>query len=195
MSMFNDIGWTRRGILNNIFEVLNKSRTTRRNSRRGTGHSLDLEAKRSGMENQITLLKENGKTQSTWWWNKWRNLDTSSIQRCFSTGSWNPEEEQQGNHALQCGCCDHRTFISNNSLCKSAQYLRSSRKMVWRFRVWSLMKSFRKLYMMRVERSSTNISDFFGESTKECSARSWKQSAWSSTELRNTGNKSPNYKN
>ena len=29
------------------------------------GHYLDLEAKRSGVENQITFLKENGKTQPT----------------------------------------------------------------------------------------------------------------------------------
>ena len=55
-------------IQNNVFQVPNKSRTTRRNSRKGTGHSLDLEATRCGMENQITLLKENGRRQPTWWW-------------------------------------------------------------------------------------------------------------------------------
>ena len=43
-----------------------------------------------------------------------------------------------------------------------------------------------------VERSSTKRSDFFGKSTKECSARSWKQSAWSSTELRNIGHRRSN---
>ena len=55
-------------IQKNVFQVPNKSRTKRRNSRKGTGHSLDLEATRCGMEHQITLLKENGRRQPTWWW-------------------------------------------------------------------------------------------------------------------------------
>ena len=52
-------------IQKSVFQIPIKSRTTRRNSSRGTGHFLDLEAKRSGVENQITFLKENGKTQPT----------------------------------------------------------------------------------------------------------------------------------
>ena len=46
-------------------------------------------------------------------------------------GSWNLEdEEHQGDHTHQCGCFEHRTVISNTSLCKSAQYLRSSLTLV-----------------------------------------------------------------
>ena len=39
-SMFNDIEWTRRG---NSLQIPNKARTTRRDSRKGTGHSVDME--------------------------------------------------------------------------------------------------------------------------------------------------------
>ena len=123
-----------------------------------------------------------------------RGIWTSSVQRCCSTGSWNPEEEEhQGDHTHQCGCFEHRIFASNSSLCKSAQYLRRSRRMVWRFWCdfwWKASENYKWWY---TECSSTKRSDFFGKSTKECSACSWKQSAWSSTELRNTGNRSPIY--
>ena len=46
-------------IQNNVFQIPIKSRTTGRNSRRGTGHSSDLEAQRSGMENQINFPEGN----------------------------------------------------------------------------------------------------------------------------------------
>ena len=65
---------------------------------------------------------------------KWQ--DTANM---ISAGSRNPEEEQQqGDQTLQCGRFEHKTFISNNSLCKWAQDLRSSCKIVWRFwyEVW-----------------------------------------------------------
>ena len=112
-------------IQKNVFQILNKSRTTRRNSRRSTGHSLDVATKRSGMEDQINPPE--GKWQDTAnMGGTFRGIWTSSIQRCFSTGSWDLEEEEQGNHTLQCG------YFEN---------LRSSRKMVY----GSLMKSLRNL--------------------------------------------------
>ena len=48
-----------------------------------------------------------------------RGTWTSSIQRCFSVGSWNLEEEQQGDHTPPCGCFEHRDFVlhSANQLC------------------------------------------------------------------------------
>ena len=45
-----------------------------------------------------------------------------------------------------------------------------------------------------IERSSTKRIDFFGKRSKECAARTRKQCAWSSTQLRNTGNRCPIYK-
>ena len=61
--------------IQNIFSNSEHVKNFAKKITQGTGHSLDLEAKRSGMENQITLLMENGKTQPTWWWNNSRNLD------------------------------------------------------------------------------------------------------------------------
>ena len=52
MSMFNDIDSTRRGIAEQCFFS-------------NSEQVLDLEAKRNGLENQITFLKENGKTEPT----------------------------------------------------------------------------------------------------------------------------------
>ena len=84
-------------IQNNVCQIPNKSRTTGKITQ-GTWHFLVLEAKRSGMENQITFLKENDMTQPTWC-GTIRGILTTSIQRCFSAGSWNlEEEEQQGDH-------------------------------------------------------------------------------------------------
>ena len=54
------------------------------------------------------------------------------VDKCLSAGSWNfEEEEQEGDHTLHCGCSKHRALTSNDSLSKSAQYLRSNRKLVW----------------------------------------------------------------
>ena len=105
-------------IQNSVFQIPNKSRTTRRNSRRSTGHSLDLEAKRSGMENQITILKGNDKTQPTWWWNTSRNLDIH-YSKVFLRRGFLRKKKQQGDHAPPCGCFEHRAFVfhSANQLC------------------------------------------------------------------------------
>ena len=63
-----------------------------------------------------------------------RGIWIPSIQKCFSAGSWNPEEtEQQGDYTLHCGSFEHSAFKSNKSLGKSAQYPRSSWKLVWKF--------------------------------------------------------------
>ena len=76
------------------------------------------------------------------------------------------KKNNKGDHTLQCGYFEHKTFISNNSL----------RRMVWRFwcEVW--WKASENYKWWFIERSSTKRSDLFGKSTKECSARSWKQS-------------------
>ena len=83
MSMFKILNGREQKI-QNVSQIPNKSRITRRNSRRGTGHSLDLAI------------------VGIW---------ASSIQKCCSVGSWNSEdEEQQGDQTFHCGCFKHRAF-------------------------------------------------------------------------------------
>ena len=54
-----------------------------------------------------------------------RGIWASSIQKCFSVSSWNPEEEEkQGDHTFHCGCFEHKALKLNDSFSKSAQYLR-----------------------------------------------------------------------
>ena len=58
-----------------------------------------------------------------------------SFHKCQCFESWSHEKvERNRNHTLQCGCFGHRTLIPNHSLSKSAQYQRSSLKLVWRVR-------------------------------------------------------------
>ena len=55
--------------------------------------------------------------------------NSRQVRQCFE--SWNSEKkEKQRHHTLQCGCFEHRTLISNASLSKSAQYPRSSLRLV-----------------------------------------------------------------
>ena len=119
MSMFNDSDWTRRGNSEQCFFT----------EQVWTFFGSGSEKKWYGKSDD----PPEGKWQDTanMMVEQFKESGQPSIQRCFSAGSWNPEEEeQQGDQTLQCGCFEHRTFISNNSFCKLAQYLRSSRKMV-----------------------------------------------------------------
>ena len=50
----------REEIQKNVFQIPNKSRITRRDSREDTGHPSALETKRNGMELAVLQLKENG---------------------------------------------------------------------------------------------------------------------------------------
>ena len=50
----------REEILKNVFQIPNRSRITRRDSREDAGHSFVLETKRNGMEFSLANLKENG---------------------------------------------------------------------------------------------------------------------------------------
>ena len=76
MSMFNDIDWTRKG--NDGICISEKSRNTRKDSRKDTGRSSVLQMKRSGMELFLKHLKEN------------------EILQCFE--SWNSEKEEWQRH-------------------------------------------------------------------------------------------------
>ena len=58
-----------------------------------------------------------------------------NIQRYQCVESWYSEmEAKPRHHTLQCGLVEHRTLVSNHPLCKSAQYLRSSVRLVGRIR-------------------------------------------------------------
>ena len=59
----------RKEIQNNVFQIPNKSRITREDSREDTGHSSALEAKRNGMELTVVHMKENGIPPPHRWWN------------------------------------------------------------------------------------------------------------------------------
>ena len=50
----------RKKIQNNVFQIPNTSRITRRDSREDIGHSFNLALKRNGMELTVILLQENG---------------------------------------------------------------------------------------------------------------------------------------
>ena len=73
---------------------------------------------------------------------KWDSIAAQMVERFKETGhqysraseSWNSEKKEWQIPTLQCGFIEHRTLISHDSLRKSAQYLRSSRKLVWRVR-------------------------------------------------------------
>ena len=59
----------REELQNEVFQIRNKSRSTRRDSRQDTGHSSAPETKRSGAELSVTHLGENGVASSRIWWN------------------------------------------------------------------------------------------------------------------------------
>ena len=97
-------------IQHKVFQIPNKSRITRRDSRKDTGHSLDLEMKRNEMELTVTLLKENGfhcrKNGEAI-----RGIGSSSIQehQCFESCN-SEKEEPQRLHTLHCGCSRTQLF-------------------------------------------------------------------------------------
>ena len=186
----------RKEIQNNVFQIPNTSRITRRDSRKGTGRSLDLVVNWNCMELKVNFLKENGNPLLTRWWNDSRKLD---IQYSRSLVPWLVEIWKEGwrrNHTLHCGCFDHRALISNDSLSKSAQYVRSSCLLMWR--VWSdALWNFRKAYEDRtwssIERSETARSAFFGSNSKARWSRIWKQPARKHSELWDTRERNPIY--
>ena len=69
VSMFNDLGGGEE-IQKNVFQVPNKSRITRRDSREDTGHSQARETKRNGTELSATHLMENEILSPHRWWNE-----------------------------------------------------------------------------------------------------------------------------
>ena len=103
-----------------------------------------------------------------------RRNGSSSIQehQCFE--SWNPEQEKwKRSHTLPYWYFEHRTFIPNHSLSKSAQYSRSSLKLVWRVRsntMWE-RRYFRQVCIQRIWRGSkdgeSTRTELFGTDSKE----------------------------
>ena len=114
----------RKEIQRNAFRISIKSRITKR-------YLLDQDTKRSGTELLVTDLMK-----------KWDSAASSMVQRFAETG--HPmfkgisalsrgilkKEAKWRHHTLQYGLVDHRTLVSYHPLSKSAQYLRSSIKLV-----------------------------------------------------------------
>ena len=183
-------------IQNNVFQIPNKSRVTRRNSRRCTGHSLDLGVERNDVENKFTFLKENGKPQPTRWWNDSRNLDTqySKVFLRWLVGILRRKNNKETIHFIHCGSFEHSALKSNKSLSKSGQYQRSSWKLVWKFGLKPHEKPPKAMNDKILKGVQSQEEDSLVKSTKEWRARNWKQISRMWTELRDTGNRSPIYK-
>ena len=131
--MFNDIEGQREEILylNNLFQIPKSSRSMRRDSREDIGHS-------SGPGNEKKWYGTLSETPE----GNWDSTATQMVERVKETS--HPvfksisalsrgilkRKKKQRHHTLQCGCFGHRTLISNCSLSKSAQYLRSSLRIV-----------------------------------------------------------------
>ena len=80
MSMFNDIEWTKKGKEETCTQIQKKSRRTRRNSRRDTGHSSALGTTRSGVEIAFLNLKENATPSAPRWCNDPKKLVTQFLR-------------------------------------------------------------------------------------------------------------------
>ena len=116
-------------IHNNIFQIPNKIRITRRDSREDTGHSSALE-KKNGKGMELSVTPEG----------KWDSTSTQMVERFKDTG--HPAFKSIG--ALSRGILkkinkrdtvhfnrdSSKTELPNCLFCKSAQYLRSSLKLV-----------------------------------------------------------------
>ena len=128
-----------------------------------------------------------------------RWIGSSSIQenQCFE--SWNSEKEEYQRHrTLQRGCFQHSAFESNDSLSKSAQYLRSSRLLVWRvcFEAWwNFRKAHEDRKFANTEWRETARSKFFGANSKERWARICKWIARVHSDLWDTGERNLIHKN
>ena len=133
MSMFNDIEWTQRG----NSEIYFKFWTPRELREEILARTQDIprpwRRKEMVWSSQLYTWKKMGFNHDTNGGTIQRD-ESSNIQKhqCFE--SWTSEKGGwQRHHTLHCGCVKHRTLISNDSLSKSAQYLRSSLQLMhWR---------------------------------------------------------------
>ena len=122
MSMFNDIDWTQRGksekCISNSEQVKNCAKRFSR------GHwTFPGPGDEKKWDGTLSFTPEG----------KWDPIAAEMmVGRFKETG--HPAFNLQRYHILQCGFSEHRTLVSHNSLSKSAQYLRSSFKLVCRVR-------------------------------------------------------------
>ena len=195
MSMFNDIGWTKRGNSENVFQIQKKLKKYAKSFSRGhwtflgdadekklygiLSYSLEGKWDYTGSQ-MVERFKEN-----------WSSI----IQeyQCFE--SWNSEKkEEQIYHTFQRGFIEHRTLDSHDLFSKSVEFLRSSLKLVWRVRSEAGWESRDKRKWAATEECETARSKCFGAKSKEWWSRIWKHMARTTSELRNTGERNPIYK-
>ena len=134
MSMFNNIAWTKRGNLERC--VSNSENQELRGEILATKQDIPRPGRRKEVvrNSQLHAWRRMGFHRHT----NGRTIQrykSSSIQEYSCFESWKSEKQRwQKYHTLQCGFIGHRTLVSHNSLSNSAQYLRSSFKLVWRVR-------------------------------------------------------------
>ena len=122
----------RKEIQNKLFQIPRKSRITRRDSREDTGHSLVLETKRNRKELTVVHLKENADSTATQMVDRFTETgypvfkSTSTLNRGVL--------KRKKTRDTQNFNTDVSNTELNDSLSKSALYLRSSPKSVRRVR-------------------------------------------------------------
>ena len=174
MTMFNNIEWTKNwNEENGVFQIQKKSRCTWRDSRKDIGPSSDRETRGSGMEVNIINM---------------RNMDSvasHTVQRfketghpvfkslsALSRGILNRKNGRETIH-FHTDTSNTELFIPIHSRSKSAQYPRSSLKLVWRVRsstMWE-RRYFRQVCNQRkwrdTEDGESTRSELFGTNSKE----------------------------
>ena len=88
------------------------------------GARIDAFEKKDGMQVEANIpAKEGGDLEDVW-------RDCMEIEDEAENCRRVDDQRKKMYHTLQCGFIEHRTLVSHNSLSKSAQYLRSSFKLV-----------------------------------------------------------------
>ena len=137
------------------------------------------------MELTVIHLKGNGIRPPHRWWNDSKETGHRVLKNisALSCGIVKRRNKKDTIH-FQCGCFEHRTLISNDSLCKSAQYLRSSpqadvkefgSEAGWERADLGKFRDKRK--WAATEECETASSKFFGANSKEWWSSIWKQIA------------------
>ena len=130
MSMFSDIGWTKRGHPEKMYF---KFRASHELSGEILTRTPDIPRPRRRKEivrnSQLHTCRKMGFHRHTYGGTLQRNW-SPNIQKHQCVESWHSEQKRLQRYlSPRCGFIEHRTLVSHNSLSKSAQYLRSSLKL------------------------------------------------------------------
>ena len=177
ISMFNDIDWTKVG--NSEKCMWNSEQFKNYAKRFSRGHWSFLGPGDEKKWNGTLNYTPEG---------KWDSIGTEIVGRFKETG--HPAFNWQKYHTHQCGFSEHRTLVSHNSSSKSAQYPRSSFKLVRR--VCSTDSESKRVDHGEVrgkrkraatEKCEAARSEFFGPNSKAQQSDTWKQIARMASEI------------